>query len=68
MKMDEIENCTFEPNVGSLNPVKPSKNVTKNAPERLFAETKPGEFFESLGVNFCKSNPKIFKQGIMKLS
>jgi hypothetical protein len=58
MTFEEVENCTFEPNCGSMNP-----NSSKAVQEVVQA---PGEFFDKLGVNFSTSNPKIYKKGILK--
>lgn len=59
MKQDEIENCTFEPSVGTQNALaKDVNDATK--------EIVPGEYFNSLGINLSAKNPKIYKQGILK--
>ena len=57
MMQSEIENCTFEPNTGCLDPMN-----YKKAGE----EAQPGKFFENIGENFCFSNPSLFKQGKLK--
>jgi hypothetical protein len=60
MKVSELENCTFEPNAGALNVN--WKHVVQNTKEpRLKQESIPGEFFDRMGENFCKSNPQIYK-------
>ena len=60
MKISEQQNCTFEPQAGNLDPRWGYvKNITKEA--HLVAETVPGEFFERMGDNFCKSNPDLYK-------
>ena len=59
MKQDEVENCTFEPSVGTQNAM--GKDVNDETKEIV-----PGEYFNSLGVNLASKNPKIFKQGILK--
>jgi len=60
MLQSEIDNCTFEPKIGSMNPIKQAE------------ETKPGEFFDKLGLDFdkCLVNdcPKIYKLSILKKS
>jgi hypothetical protein len=60
MKMDEVKNCTFEPDTGTMNPIKSKYSQAEQA--------KPGEFFDKMGINFCDSDPKIYKQGVMKQS
>ncbi len=56
MKVSELENCTFEPNAGALNIN--WKHVVQHTKEpRLKQESIPGEFFDRMGENFCRSNP-----------
>lgn len=57
MMQSEIDNCTFEPNSGCLDPV----NYLRAPPE-----ANAGEFFGNIGDNFCKSNPDLFKSGKLK--
>ena len=65
MKISEQENCTFEPEAGCLN-----RNWAKaqaGAKEsHMTQEAVPGEFFDRLGENFCKSEPAIYKRGKLK--
>ena len=65
MKVSEYENCTFEPEVGALNRHW-AKAIALSKEPRLKQESVPGEFFERMGENFCKSNPAIYKQGKLK--
>lgn len=60
MMQSEIENCTFEPNSGSLDP----RNY--NHPAYKDGEANPGQYFEKMGDNFCKSNPDLYKSGKLK--
>ena len=60
MTLDEVKNCTFEPDTGAMNPIK-----SKFTPAE---QSKPGEFFDKMGLNFSNSDPKIFKQGLIKQS
>ena len=60
MKVSEQENCTFEPEVGALNRHW-AKAISQSKEPRLKQESIPGEFFERMGENFCKSNPAIYK-------
>jgi hypothetical protein len=62
MTFEEIENCTFEPNCGTQNPL--NKEGYDIDPGR---ENEPS-FFDKMGDNFIKSNPKIYKKGILKKS
>lgn len=55
MKFEEAENCKFEPTVGSLAGNKEKPPV-------------PGDFFERMGTNFQRSNPKLYKQGKLKMA
>ena len=60
MKISEIENCTFEPETGALN--RNWKHIINTTKEpRLKQESIPGEYFNRMGENFCKSDPQIYK-------
>lgn len=64
MKQDEVDNCTFEPNAYRL-----VQNMTSHQEKFIDENEKvpqPGTFFDSLGTNFEKSDPAIFKQGKLK--
>ena len=54
-QFSEIENCKFEPETGTMN-----RNKIDNS------EFKAGEFIDKMGVNLVSSNPKIYKQGVLK--
>ena len=65
MQYSEVENCTFEPEAGSLHPN--WRNIAKISKEQRFrADTVPGEYFNRMGDNFCKSNPALYKKGKFK--
>ena len=53
MQFEEIENCRFEPNAGTMNP-----HAKKEIQE---TDIVPGEYFKAMGVNFSTSYPKIYK-------
>ena len=55
MQFSEIENCKFEPETGTMN-----RNKVDNS------EFVAGEFFTKMGVNLVSSNPRIYKQGVLK--
>ena len=61
MQFEEVENCTFEPNCGTMDTLKKKFGLEKSS-----APTVPGDYFNKLGTNFATSNPKIFKMGIVK--
>jgi len=58
MTFEEVENCTFEPNCGTMDTCAKKNHEGE--------EIIPGQFFDKLGVNFATSNPKIYKMGILK--
>lgn len=60
MTADEMQNCTFEPNVGSQNPYASSLKQEG----RVVADNL--EFHERFGDNFQKSNPEVFKSGVLQ--
>ena len=60
MLQDEIDNCTFEPNVGTMDP-HPNKAV-----QSALQEEEGKTFVDKLGHNFMNSNPEVFKAGILK--
>ena len=65
MQFQEIENCKFEPATGALS--KHWAKFARNTKEPRFKqETVPGDFFDRMGENFCKSNPALYKQGKLK--
>jgi hypothetical protein len=68
MMNSELDNCTFEPEAGSL-----SKNieVTLQANPNLRKEgytdePDPEAYFSKLGKNFESSHPEVYKLGILK--
>lgn len=65
MTFEEIENCTFEPNCGTQNPL--NKNAYDSDTQNKDGDGGP-TFFEKMGENFLHGYPKIYKQGILKKS
>jgi hypothetical protein len=68
MLRTEQENCTFEPEAGSLNPhlelaLKVMPNLKK---EGYTDEPDPEKYFKNLGTNFAKSHPEVYKSGVLK--
>lgn len=59
MTFEEIENCTFEPNCGKQNPHKYRGEGGGGGDDQK-------NFFDNMGDNFVNSNPKIYKEGILK--
>lgn len=66
MQFSEIENCTFEPSAGSLNPhsIKYEQKTQKRGVAEK--ESAAGEFFTKMGTDLINSNPSIYKKGILK--
>jgi hypothetical protein len=63
MTYDEMINCRFEPNTGSLNPhYKPVGNAAKED-SGPFTEEK---FKKSLGKNLLQRHPDVYKTGVYK--
>lgn len=63
MQFSEIENCTFEPEAGSLNPASLKYDKKRGLAEKEFVA---GEFFTKMGPDLINSNPGIYKKGILK--
>ena len=63
MQFSEIENCTFEPEAGSLNPASLKYDKKRGIAEKEYVA---GEFFAKMGTDLIKSNPTIYKKGILK--
>ena len=63
MQFSEIENCTFEPAAGSLNPHSLKYDKKRGIAEGEFVA---GEFFTKMGTDLINSNPEIYKKGILK--
>ena len=68
MKPEEAENCTFEPNAGSLHPDWDRACRQYRFGAEFSKGGEPGQFFEKLGPNFCSSNPNLYKLGKLKKS
>ena len=68
MSNDDQENCRFEPEAGSLNPKFWSLPSNKFPVPQHLLETADTEkaFQDKLGENLSKSNPEIYKKGILK--
>lgn len=63
MQFSEIENCTFEPQAGNLNPHSLAYDKKRGIAEKDFVA---GEFFAKMGTDLINSNPSIYKKGILK--
>jgi hypothetical protein len=63
MQFSEIENCTFEPEAGSLNPHSLKYDKNRGIAEGEFVA---GEFFTKMGTNLINSDARIYKKGILK--
>jgi len=64
----ELENCTFEPEAGSM-----SKNIETTLranpnlrQEDVVEEPDPEAYFNKLGKNFETSHPEVYKAGVLK--
>ena len=68
MSNDDQENCRFEPEAGSLNPKFWSLPSNKFPVPQHLLETADTEqaFQDKMGTNLQKSNPEIYKKGILK--
>jgi hypothetical protein len=68
MLNSEKENCVFEPEAGSMSltigkTLRENPNLRK---EGFFDEADSEEFVKKLGQNFEKSNPEVYKIGVLK--
>lgn len=68
MTNNEMENCTFEPEAGSMSmtievALKANPNLRKDG---HLEEPNPEAFVKKLGLNFEKSHPEVFKAGVLK--
>ena len=68
MTNDEMENCTFEPEAGTLNTY---QHLLKRIPgmsqkEELFAEPNLQEYVDHFGTNLKKAHPEVYKAGVLK--
>lgn len=68
MSRTDQENCTFEPEAGSM-----SKNIEltlRTNPnlrrEGFLDEPDPEAYFKKLGKNFESSHPEVYKAGVLK--
>jgi hypothetical protein len=68
MLNSEKENCVFEPEAGSMSlTIGWALHANKNFKEEdLIVEADSEEFVKKLGVNFEKSNPEVYKIGVLK--
>ena len=68
MSRDEIENCTFEPEAGTMSQsLHHTLRVHPNLNREEFTnEPDPEAYFTKLGTNFEKSHPEVFKAGIIR--
>ena len=65
MQLSEVENCTFEPCAGNLNPHSIKYDKKRGIAEKEFVA---GEFFTKMGTDLVNSDPGIYKAGILKRS
>jgi hypothetical protein len=68
MLNSEKENCFFEPEAGSMSltidlALKANPSLRKDG---FLAEPDPKAFVEKMGDNLQKSNPEVYKKGILK--
>jgi hypothetical protein len=63
MQFSEIENCTFEPKAGNLNPHSLAYDKKRGIAEKDFVA---GEFVAKMGTDLINSDPSIYKKGILK--
>lgn len=68
MLNSEQENCTFEPEAGSMSrtidlALKANPNLRKDG---LLDEPDPEAYIKKLGSNFEKSHPEVYKAGVLK--
>lgn len=68
MLHSEQENCTFEPEAGSMSKtidlaLRANPNLRKDG---LLDEPDPEGYVKKLGANFEKSHPEVFKAGVLK--
>lgn len=68
MLNSELENCTFEPEAGSMSKyidaaLKVNPNLER---EGLLNEPDPEAYFNKLGKNFEQSHPEVYKAGVLK--
>lgn len=68
MLNSEQENCTFEPEAGSMSKtidiaMRANPNLRKDG---LIDEADPELFVKKLGQNFEKSHPEVYKAGVLK--
>lgn len=68
MLNSELENCTFEPEAGSMNkniPLVLSANPNLQK-EGFVEEPDPEAYFSKLGTNFETSHPEVYKLGVLR--
>lgn len=68
MLNSEINNCTFEPEAGSMSKhlqdaLRANPNLKK---EGFLNEPDPESYFQKLGKNFETSHPEVYKAGVLK--
>jgi len=68
MLQEEAQQCTFEPEVGSLN--KHNEYAMRAVPDLkskgIMNEPDIKAYLEEMGPNFSKKHPEVFKAGILK--
>ena len=68
MLSSEQENCTFEPEAGSMSKtidlaLRANPNLRKDG---FLGEPDPEAYIKKLGQNFEKSHPEVYKAGVLK--
>jgi len=68
MLNSEKENCTFEPEAGSMSKtidlaLRANQNIRKDA---YLEEADPEAYIQKLGKNFEKYHPEVYKAGVLK--
>jgi hypothetical protein len=68
MTNSEIENCTFEPEAGSMSKtiglaLRANPGLRK---EGLLDEPDPENYVKKLGKDFAKAHPEVYKAGVLK--
>ena len=68
MLSSEQENCTFEPEAGSMSrtidiALRANPNMKR---DDILAEPDTQQYMEKLGKNFHKAHPEVYKAGVLK--
>jgi len=66
MTNDDVLNCRFEPQVGSLNPNFSKLKTSGQKPELMVTAATEAAFCEKYGTNLSKKHPEVYKLGVLK--